>query len=136
MTDEFFSELPEEYKSLLELAANEQQLKVTPLQALTGGRSGAFLYLASVTKDDDKVVEHQVVKFDRVNPKAKSNEVEHPPSSLSDILRSLPTRSGKMRQLPFFIQLRVSPSSSSAPWPPRPSKLVWSSCSRQMPTSY
>src|SRR5512134_3338734 len=71
-----FDKLPSEYQRLLSIANEQHNLDVTPLQALTGGRKGAFVYLVSVAVGDSRQVEHFVVKFDRVNPKAKPTEVE------------------------------------------------------------
>jgi predicted ATPase/class 3 adenylate cyclase len=71
-----FLNLPPEYQDLLSIAKEKHNLDVTPLQALTGGRTGAFLYLVSVSMGDSRRVEHFVVKFDHINEKAKPNEVE------------------------------------------------------------
>lgn len=71
-----FDKLPSEYQRLLRIAKEKQDLEVTPLQALTGGRTGALLYLVSVSVGDSQHVEHFVVKFDHVNEKAKPTEVE------------------------------------------------------------
>ena len=49
MTSGSFDNLPTPYLSLLQVAQDGHQLDVTPLQELKGGRSGAFLYLASVS---------------------------------------------------------------------------------------
>jgi predicted ATPase len=71
-----FGELPLEYRRLLKLAEEKHHLAVTPLEQLKGGRTGALLYLASVSGHDPQHVEHFVVKFDRVNPRSKSTEGE------------------------------------------------------------
>ncbi|RPJ27151.1 MAG: hypothetical protein EHM33_09045 [Chloroflexi bacterium] len=78
-----FDKLPSEYQDLLRIAREKQDLMVTPLQALTGGRTGALLYLVSVSVGDSRHVEHFVVKFDRVNEKAKLTEVERHRMALS-----------------------------------------------------
>src|SRR5688572_6744095 len=78
-----FDKLPTEYHRLLSIAKEKHNLDVTPLQALTGGRTGAFLYLVSVAVGDSRYVEHFVVKFDRVNEKAKPTEVERHRLALS-----------------------------------------------------
>src|SRR5688572_2740840 len=70
-----FSKLPREYQHLLQLAKEQHGLDVIPLQELKGGQTGAFLYLASVSKDS-KQVQHLVIKFDRVNEKTRSSETE------------------------------------------------------------
>ena len=71
-----FGTLPPKYQQLLQLAKEKHRLDVIPLAALTGGQTGAFLYLASVSVEATHEVEHFVVKFDRVNPKAKPGEIE------------------------------------------------------------
>ena len=71
-----FDNLPAEYQNLLRIAKENYNLDVTPLQALTGGRTGAFLYLVSVSIGDSRRIEHFVVKFDRINEKAQATEVE------------------------------------------------------------
>jgi predicted ATPase/class 3 adenylate cyclase len=78
-----FDNLPPEYQHLLSIARETHNLDVTPLQALTGGRTDAFLYLVSVAVGDSRHVEHFVVKFDRVNQKAKPTEVERHRLALS-----------------------------------------------------
>ncbi|MGH9426788.1 MAG: hypothetical protein ACRD2L_10875, partial [Terriglobia bacterium] len=71
-----FGELPPEYQRLLQLAKEKYHFDVAPLEALKGGRTGAFLYLVSVSIGDFRQVEHFVIKFDRVNERAKPNEIE------------------------------------------------------------
>ena len=71
-----FGKLPPEYQHLLRLAKEKHNLDVVPLEALKGGQTGAFLYLVSVSVGDFRQVEHLVLKFDRVNEKAKSTEIE------------------------------------------------------------
>jgi len=71
-----FSHLPPEYLHLLEITREKYNLEVIPLQELNGGRTGAFVYLVSVSKGDRQQIQHLVVKFDHVNPKAKQTEVE------------------------------------------------------------
>src|SRR5215216_4813966 len=78
-----FEKLPPEYQHLLQLAKEKYNLDVTPLQTLTGGRTGAFVYLVSVSVGDSRRIEHFVVKFDRVNAKAKPTEVERHRLALS-----------------------------------------------------
>lgn len=76
MPSAHFDTLPPEYHHLLGLAKEKYDLAVTPLQALSGGRTGAILYLVSATRGDVRRVEHLIAKFDRVNPKARPTEVE------------------------------------------------------------
>ena len=78
-----FGKLPHEYQRLLQLAKEKHHFDVAPLEALKGGRTGAFLYLVSVSGGDFHQVEHFVVKFDRVNEKAKPTEVERHRLALS-----------------------------------------------------
>lgn len=76
MTSPDFSKLPPEHQHLLQLAKEQQGLDIVPLQELKGGQTGAFLYLASVSAGDSRQVRHFVIKFDRVNEKARPSETE------------------------------------------------------------
>ena len=71
-----FSKLLPEHQRLLQLAKEQNGLDVVPLQELKGGQTGASLYLASVSARDSRQVQHFVIKFDRVNAKAKPSETE------------------------------------------------------------
>jgi hypothetical protein len=71
-----FGKLPPEYQHLLRLAKEKHNLDIVPLEALKGGQTGAFLYLVSVSVGDFRQVEHLILKFDRVNEKAKPTEIE------------------------------------------------------------
>ena len=71
-----FNKLPPEHQHLLQLAKEQQGLDVVPLQELKGGQTGASLYLASVSTGDSRQVRHFVIKFDRVNEKARPSETE------------------------------------------------------------
>ncbi|HEX6269173.1 MAG TPA: adenylate/guanylate cyclase domain-containing protein [Anaerolineales bacterium] len=83
MSSPDFTRLPPEYQRLLSIAREKYHLDVTPLQALSGGRTGAFLYLVSASIGDFRKVEHLIVKFDRINEKAKPTEVERHRMALS-----------------------------------------------------
>jgi predicted ATPase/class 3 adenylate cyclase len=83
MSSPDFDKLPPEYQRLLSIAKEKHHLEVTPLQALSGGRTGAFLYLVSASMGDFRRVEHLIVKFDRINQKAKPTEVERHRMALS-----------------------------------------------------
>ena len=76
MTSNIFSHLSPEYQHLLELAKEKYGLNVIPLQELNGGRTGAFVYLVSVSTGDPQQIQHLVIKFDHVNQKAKQTEIE------------------------------------------------------------
>jgi len=79
-----FENLPSEYQHLLNIARDKHGLDVAPLQALTGGRTGASLYLVSAAVGNPRRVEHLIVKFDRINEKAKLTEVERHRLALRD----------------------------------------------------
>lgn len=70
-----FQSLPAEYQAALLHAQDKLNITITPLHALTGGLSGAYVYLASVLAQDDKRVEHFILKLDRKNEKARSDEI-------------------------------------------------------------
>jgi predicted ATPase len=78
-----FAKLPPAHQHLLQLAKDQHSLDVVPLQELKGGQTGAFLYLASVSAGDSRQVEHFVIKFDRVNEKARPGETERHRFALS-----------------------------------------------------
>jgi predicted ATPase len=78
-----FGKLPPDYQHLLHLANEKHHLDVAPLEALKGGQTGAFLYLVSVCVGDFRQVEHLVLKFARVNERAKSTEIERHRLALS-----------------------------------------------------
>lgn len=78
-----FGKLPSEYQRLLGLAKEKHHLDVVPLEELKGGQTDAFLYLVSVSSGDFRQVEHFVIKFDRVNEKAKPTEIERHRLALS-----------------------------------------------------
>jgi predicted ATPase/Tfp pilus assembly protein PilF len=69
-----FGSLPLEYRNVLQLAQEQHNLQITPLQELKGGRTGARLYLVSVSTPVRDSVQHIVLKLDRVNPQARSDE--------------------------------------------------------------
>lgn len=79
-----FTKLPPEHQRLLQLAKEQHSLDVVPLQELKAGQTGAFLYLSSVSLGDTRQVQHFVVKFDRVNERAKSSETERHRLAVSD----------------------------------------------------
>ena len=69
-----FNSLPDDYQSVLCLAQERHNINITPLEELKGGRTGARLYLVSVSKPESRPVEHFILKLDRINPKARSDE--------------------------------------------------------------
>jgi predicted ATPase len=71
-----FGRLPQEYLQLLQLAHGRHGIDVVPLHALTGGRTGAFLYLVSVSAGDLRRLDHLVLKLDKVNAKSRQTEME------------------------------------------------------------
>ncbi|MEJ2357617.1 MAG: AAA family ATPase, partial [Deinococcales bacterium] len=76
MSNEGFGRLPQEYLHLLQLAHERHGIDVVPLHALSGGRTGAFLYLVSVSHGDLHSLDHLVLKLDRVNAKSRQTEME------------------------------------------------------------
>jgi hypothetical protein len=69
-----FQSLPLEYQNVIRLAQEMHHIAVTPLQALTGGYSGAIIYLVSVALFDPGRVEHYILKLDRKSEKTRSDE--------------------------------------------------------------
>jgi hypothetical protein len=69
-----FGSLPSEYQNVLRLAQERHNLQVTPLEELKGGRTGARLYLVSISAPVRGPVEHIILKLDRVNPQVRFDE--------------------------------------------------------------
>ena len=70
-----FQTLPPEYKEVICLAQDQNKIKVTPLQLLVGGWSGAVVYLVSVSSDASNHIEHCILKLDRRGKSARSDEI-------------------------------------------------------------
>lgn len=70
-----FESLPEEYQRVIRLAEDRHQITVAALELLVGGWSGAMVYLVSVSNNLTGRVEHCILKLDRKNKNAKSDEV-------------------------------------------------------------
>ncbi|MGB3717173.1 MAG: tetratricopeptide repeat protein [Candidatus Promineifilaceae bacterium] len=70
-----FQSLPPEYQRVIQLAQEQHEITITPLQELVGGWSGAAIYLVSVSALDSSRVEHLVMKLDRKRPMAQSDEI-------------------------------------------------------------
>jgi predicted ATPase/Tfp pilus assembly protein PilF len=70
-----FGSLPPGHQTVLQLAQGKHNIEVTPLQKLLGGRTGAFLYLVSVSSASSEHLEHLVLKLDRARP-GKADEMD------------------------------------------------------------
>jgi hypothetical protein len=70
-----FQSLPLDYQRVIQLAQDQHNITVTPLQELAGGWSGALIYLVSVASQASGPVEHFILKLDRKSKTAKSDEV-------------------------------------------------------------
>jgi predicted ATPase/class 3 adenylate cyclase len=71
-----FNTLPEEHRHILRLAQQRHDIEVILLAELVGGRTGAVLYLASVSSAESAQVEHFILKLDRVHEKARMDEIK------------------------------------------------------------
>jgi predicted ATPase len=71
-----FGSLPVEYQEVLRLAQDRHSIKVTLLQELGGGRTGAHLYLVSVSSPESRHVQHLVLKLDHKGTKSRVDEVD------------------------------------------------------------
>lgn len=78
-----FGKLPDDYARLLRLAKEKHNLDVVPLDALSGGQTGAMLFLVSVSVGDLRQIEHFILKFDRAGTKSKRTEFERHRLALS-----------------------------------------------------
>ncbi len=79
-----FDQLPQEYLHLLRLAEENHGLDIVPLRSLTGGRTGAFLYLVSASTGNLRQLDHFVLKLDRVNAKSRQTEIERHRLAMSE----------------------------------------------------
>ncbi|MGD8865879.1 MAG: NB-ARC domain-containing protein, partial [Anaerolineales bacterium] len=70
-----FQSLSSEFQRAIELAEKQHGITITPLQELSGGRSGAAIFLVRVARKDTDQVEHLILKLDRVRPQATSDEI-------------------------------------------------------------
>jgi predicted ATPase/Tfp pilus assembly protein PilF len=70
-----FQSLPADYQHVIQLAQEQHDISIKPLQELVGGWSGAFIYLVSVSSLASGQVEHLILKLDRKRPMATSDEV-------------------------------------------------------------
>ncbi len=70
-----FRSLPAAYQGVIQLAQDQHQISVTPLQELVGGFSGAAVYLVSVAFNDSRRVEHLILKVDRKKKRSHSDEI-------------------------------------------------------------
>ena len=74
------------------MAQDQHGIRVTPLQELVGGWSGAMVYLVSVSSQSARRVEHYVLKLDRRGKKARSDEIDR------QDLGGLPPRRGRQHR--------------------------------------
>jgi predicted ATPase len=77
-----FQSLPEEFQKVIRLAQDLHKMTVTPLQILTGGFSGASIYLVSVASSGPERVEHYILKLDRKSEKSRSDEIDRYQSAI------------------------------------------------------
>jgi predicted ATPase/Tfp pilus assembly protein PilF len=70
-----FQSLPPEYQRVIQLAEEENEIAISPLQELAGGWSGAIIYLVRVASTDSGSVEHLILKLDRKRPMSSSDEI-------------------------------------------------------------
>ena len=70
-----FHSLPSDFQRVIQLAQDQHNLIITPLQELGGGWSGALIYLVSVASHASGPVEHFILKLDRKSKTSKSDEV-------------------------------------------------------------
>ena len=78
-----FSSLPSEYQDVLHLAQETYSIEVTSLEELKGGRTGAYLYLVSVTSSGSDRINHLVLKLDHKSKKTKIDELQRHRTALS-----------------------------------------------------
>jgi predicted ATPase len=71
-----FKSLPDDFQNLLRLAQEKLKIEVTPLQELKGGRTGAYLFLVSVSRLPSNRIDHLILKLDHKSKKTKMDELE------------------------------------------------------------
>jgi predicted ATPase len=74
-SDTGFESLPPEYRQVVRLSQEQHNIRITPLQELVGGWSGAAIYLVSVTSSESSRAEHLVLKLDQKRPMSSSDEI-------------------------------------------------------------
>lgn len=74
--DPQFRHLIPEYQEVLAKVQNDFKTRIRPLQQLTGGRTGALLYLVSATSENNESVKHYVLKLDHAADWGKGWENE------------------------------------------------------------
>jgi hypothetical protein len=71
-----FESLSNDYQQIIQQAQSQNNIRITPLQELKGGQTGARLYLTTITETTSNRVQHAILKLDRINPKARAGEME------------------------------------------------------------
>ncbi|HWQ12098.1 MAG TPA: NB-ARC domain-containing protein [Roseiflexaceae bacterium] len=79
-----FQSLPLEYQRVICLAQDRHTMTITPLQELSGGWSGAVIYLVSVSPHDTRRVEHVILKLDRTRTSSHADEVTRHTRAMSN----------------------------------------------------
>ena len=74
LADGFLS-LPPDFQQVIQLSQEQHNIAVTPLQQLSGGWSGALIYLVSVAAEASGPVQHFILKLDHKSKNSKSDEV-------------------------------------------------------------
>ncbi|MFP3855118.1 MAG: tetratricopeptide repeat protein, partial [Anaerolineales bacterium] len=69
------SSIPEDFQNVIQLAEEQHGIAITALQELSGGRSGALLYLVRVAGSADAELKHLILKLDRKHPKSSADEI-------------------------------------------------------------
>ncbi len=70
-----FQGLPAAYQQVIRLAEDQHSIAITPLQELSGGFSGARLFLVRVASTESDRLEHLILKLDRRRHTSSSDEV-------------------------------------------------------------
>ena len=79
-----FSNLNPDFQKVIQVAQETHRINVTPLMELKGGKTGANIYLVSVSWIDSKKVHHFVLKLDYKNTKTRMDEMERHRIAMSD----------------------------------------------------
>ncbi|UCD98470.1 MAG: AAA family ATPase [Chloroflexota bacterium] len=72
-----FPSLPRDFQQVLSLAEQQNDIEILPLEELKGGRTGAKLFLVSISGQRFQRISHLILKLDHIHKKAPRNESEN-----------------------------------------------------------
>ena len=79
-----FSNIPAEYQNVIRIAQEKFNIEVIPLLELKGGRTGAYLFLVSVSFLQSNKVQHLILKLDHKSKKSKADELKRHSTAIKE----------------------------------------------------